>query len=79
MVSSAVGGIPQVVEHDRSGLLFESGKEAALANALSRLLDRPQLAAELGAAGKARVFSQYSLQRMADGYEHQYHAALAAS
>ena len=79
VVSSAVGGIPQVVEHDRSGLLFESGNEAALANALSRLLDRPQLAAELGAAGKARVFSQYSLQRMADGYEHQYHAALAAS
>lgn len=79
VVSSAVGGIPRVVEDGRSGLLFESGNEAALARALTRLLDQPQLAAELGAAGKARVAAQYSLQRMADGYEHQYHAALAGS
>ena len=79
VVSSAVGGIPRVVEDGRSGLLFESGDEAALADALVQLLDRPQFAAELGAAGKARVSSQYSLQHMADGYEHQYHVALAGA
>jgi glycosyltransferase involved in cell wall biosynthesis len=78
IVSSAVGGIPQVVEEGRTGLLFENGDEAALAGALARLLDQPQLAARLGAAGKAKVLSQYSLQHMADGYGHQYHLALSS-
>lgn len=79
VVASAVGGIPRVVEHGRTGLLFDNGDEAALADALARLLDQRQLAMELGTAGKATVLSQYSLQRMAEGYEQEYLSALATA
>lgn len=79
VVSSAVGGIPKVVEHGRTGLLFESGDEAALAAAIARLLDQESLRTAIAAAGKAEVLSRYSLQRMADEYERRYRAARAVA
>lgn len=77
VVASAVGGIPQIVEHQRTGLLFENGDEAGLANGISRILDEPAFAAALASAGRAKVVADYSLERMAQLYDHHYHAALA--
>ena len=79
VVSSAVGGIPKVVEHGRTGLLFESGDDAALADSIARLLDHDILRAAIAAAGQVQVRSHYSLQRMADDYENRYRAVLAAA
>lgn len=78
VVSSAVGGIPKVVEHGRTGLLFASGDDAALADSIARLLDQEPLRTAIASAGTAQVRSHYSLQRMADDYAGRYHAALAA-
>lgn len=77
VVSSAVGGIPQVVEHGRTGLLFAEGDQAALVESVRKLLDNPDLAAGIGAAGRNQVLAKYSLQRVADQYEQRYRAALA--
>jgi len=79
VVSSAVGGIPKVVEHGRTGLLFESGDDAALSDSMARLLDNESLRAAIAAAGQAQVRSHYSLQRMADEYAIRYRAVLAAA
>ncbi|MBV8518228.1 MAG: glycosyltransferase family 4 protein [Acidobacteria bacterium] len=49
IVASAVGAMQDVVENDVSGLLVPTGDADALARALERLLDDPQLAARLGA------------------------------
>jgi glycosyltransferase involved in cell wall biosynthesis len=78
VVSSAVGGIPQVIGHGRSGLLFASGDIAGLAAALARMIRDPQGAADLAAEGLQVVRTQYSLERMADDYERHYRAAMAA-
>jgi len=55
VVGSRVGGIPDLVEDGRNGLLVPPGDEAALAQALVRVLADAALAAELGAAGRAGV------------------------
>jgi glycosyltransferase involved in cell wall biosynthesis len=78
VVSSAVGGIPKVVEHERTGLLFESGDVAGLTASLARLLSDRELAAQLAAAGEREVRENYSLERMADEYERHYAAATGA-
>lgn len=79
VVSSAVGGIPQVVRSGDNGLLFDSGNDAALTHALAKLIDEPALAARLAASGRDTVHGTYSLQRTVARYDTHYRAALAAS
>ena len=52
VVASRLSGIPELVEHDVSGLLVEPGDAAALAAAITRLHDDPTLRRRL--AGRAR-------------------------
>jgi glycosyltransferase involved in cell wall biosynthesis len=75
VASSAVGGIPKVVEDGVTGLLFPSGKQAELVHCLRRLLTDATLRARLSAAGKSQVQAQYSLVRMARDYDRAYTAA----
>lgn len=63
VVASAVGGLPEVVEHERTGLLVRDGDYAG---AVRRLLDNPSLAAELGAAGREKAIRQFSVERMVE-------------
>ena len=77
VVSSAVGGIPKVVEHGETGLLFESGDQPALVQALERVLGDEGLSARLAAAGQDAVQARYSLERMADDYGRIYAEAMA--
>jgi glycosyltransferase involved in cell wall biosynthesis len=79
MVAPLVGGIPKAVEQGRTGLLFQSGDETAMATAIVRLLDQESLRTAIATAGKAEVLSRYSLQRMADDYERRYRTALAVA
>ncbi|MCZ6725864.1 MAG: glycosyltransferase [Acidobacteria bacterium] len=48
LVASVAAGIPEVVEHEVSGLLTVPGEPAPLATALARLLEDRQLARRLG-------------------------------
>ena len=66
VVASRVGGIPEIIEHERNGLLFEPGDDRALAEALSRLLREPELANKLGMTGKQTVESKFRLEIMAE-------------
>lgn len=51
----AVGGVPEAVEHGRTGLLVPPGDAAGLAEAVCRLLEDEVLRRRLGAAGRRRV------------------------
>jgi len=53
VVASAIGGIVDHVEHERTGLLFESGDARGLAVQLERILRDHELRARLGQAGEA--------------------------
>jgi glycosyltransferase involved in cell wall biosynthesis len=53
VVASRVGGIPDLVEDRRNGLLVEPSDTAGLADALVRVLDDRELAERLGAAASS--------------------------
>jgi glycosyltransferase involved in cell wall biosynthesis len=59
-VGSATGGIPEWLEHERSGLVVPAGDAAALAQALGALLDDPERRRRMGEAGRAAVAERYS-------------------
>jgi colanic acid/amylovoran biosynthesis glycosyltransferase len=62
VVASRLSGIPELVEHDRTGLLVEPGDEEELAEALRRLHDDERLRRELGRAGRQRVVEGHSIE-----------------
>lgn len=72
VVASRVGGIPEVVEHDRTGLLCEPGDEGTLVSALESLLGSPELRRRLAAAAHDRVESAFSVARMAAEYHRDF-------
>jgi glycosyltransferase involved in cell wall biosynthesis len=78
VISTAVGGIPKVVEHDKSGLLFASGDQPALESLLRQVLADPGRATRLGEAGRAVVRRDYSLERMAADYDRRYAELIGA-
>jgi glycosyltransferase involved in cell wall biosynthesis len=69
---TAVGGNPEIVRHEREGLLFPRCDAAACGAALRRLFREPDLAAKLGAAGRARVRERYQLDRTVEEYYRLY-------
>jgi N-acetyl-alpha-D-glucosaminyl L-malate synthase BshA len=71
-VSTRVGGIPEVVQDNESGLLVPAGDVAALAAALEALIhDEPRRKA-LGRAGQARARARFSAEAIVPRYEALY-------
>jgi glycosyltransferase involved in cell wall biosynthesis len=66
VVASAVGGIPEMIEDGRTGLLVPSHDPAALGGAIGRLLADEALAAELGRAGHDLVHERFCVELMVD-------------
>jgi glycosyltransferase involved in cell wall biosynthesis len=54
-VATDVGGNPEVIENGITGLLVRPNDPAALAHAISSLLENPHFAAQLGTAGRELV------------------------
>ena len=72
VVASDVHGIPDVVDHQHTGLLVPPGDARALAAALTRLIDDADLRRELGTAGRAFVQEHYRWQDNAAQMERLY-------
>ncbi len=60
-VSTTVSAIPELIDHEVTGLLVPPGNPMALAAALARLIRDPQARARLGDAGCRRVRADFSL------------------
>ncbi|MGW7416436.1 glycogen synthase [Streptomyces sp. NPDC054863] len=75
VVASSVGGIPEVVDDGSTGLLVPYEKkraarhpeefEDALTEALNRVLDEPEAAARMGAAGRVRAVQEFGWDAVA--------------
>lgn len=77
VVASAVGGLPEIVDDGRTGLLVPPGDPDAIAAALDALVADPARAAAMGAAGRRRALESFSQERCTDRVEELYRAALA--
>jgi glycosyltransferase involved in cell wall biosynthesis len=68
-VTTAVGGIPEIAEHERTALLVPPKDAAALAAAIERLAGNEGLRRELGEAARKRCVEGYSYERMLERME----------
>jgi len=76
VVAANVGGNPELVEDGRSGALYSSADPEALDDALLRYIEQPTLRIAHGAAARARVLSQFSLDSMVLRYAEFYRELL---
>jgi glycosyltransferase involved in cell wall biosynthesis len=65
VVASATGGLPELVEDERTGFLVPVGDVEALAGRLGRLLGDDALRARLGDAARQRALRSFSVEEMA--------------
>ncbi|HEX5828692.1 MAG TPA: glycosyltransferase [Candidatus Limnocylindrales bacterium] len=72
VVASNVGGIPEMITHEKTGLLVPPHDPPALAAAIVRLLRDHQLADTLGRAGHDLVHDRFCVQLMAKAVEALY-------
>jgi len=78
VVATRVGGVPELVVDGETGFLVPPADPAALAAALQRLLDEPELRARLGAAGRVRAEEHFALDSFVESHLDLYRRALAA-
>ncbi len=66
VVASAIGGIPESIETDRTGVLVAPGDARALAAALAALLRDPAQRTRLGEAARRHALANYAMPRFAE-------------
>jgi glycosyltransferase involved in cell wall biosynthesis len=71
-VATRVGGTPEAMVDEVTGLLVPPGDSRAMAAAIARLLSEPDLAATLGRAARRTVEERFSIDRMVEATEQLY-------
>lgn len=79
IVASRVGGIPEMLNHNVEGLLFDRGDTDALVDAMCTLARTPSLAAQLGNNARERAIRHFDLQRLVRQTEALYAECLSAA
>jgi glycosyltransferase involved in cell wall biosynthesis len=79
VVVTDVGGNPEVAVDGETGLVVPPADPPQLAASIVKLLEAPELAAEMGAAGRRRVLEHYHIDVMTRRIEELYEELLAAN
>ena len=72
VVASRVGGIPDVVKHNKNGILVAEKDPQALADAIEKLIQEPELRRRLGRNGLQFVKNHYNWKSIIDKTRHLY-------
>jgi glycosyltransferase involved in cell wall biosynthesis len=62
VIASNIGAIPELVEHGRTGLLFQAGNRDDLAQQIDRALTNPTELAEMGRAARSEFEAKYTAE-----------------
>ena len=79
VVSTNVGGVPEIVQHGQNGFLVDCDDDEGLCVALERLIRDPQLRTSVGQHGHAYVQANHSLDRLPPALCALYELALSNS
>lgn len=79
VAATAVDGVPELVDHEETGLLSPPGNPAQLARNVLWLLNHPQEAYKMGVCARRRVVPAFSVERMVRQIEALYEGQLLAS
>jgi glycosyltransferase involved in cell wall biosynthesis len=78
VVSSTAGALPEVVGNDGAGILVPARDAPALAKAIGRLLEDPELRRQMGQAGRRRVVNLFTWENAARQMVEVYREAIDA-
>ncbi|WP_040287505.1 glycosyltransferase family 4 protein [Sporosarcina koreensis] len=76
LIACAVGGLKEIVDSGKDGLLVEEQNVEQLSDAMIKLLEDPAYGEQLAAAGRAKIVEEYSHFAAAEKYEAIYLKAL---
>jgi glycosyltransferase involved in cell wall biosynthesis len=62
VIGARGGAVTEIIEEGSTGLTFQPGNPAALAEAAKQFLLSPDVAAEMGIKGRARLLSEFNIQ-----------------
>jgi len=79
VVATEIGGIPEVICHNQTGLLVPVRQPAALAGAIDHLIDHPGLRENMGDAAQRDTASRFNPAKVRDQYLELYHRRLAGT
>ena len=66
VIATDIGGMPEIVEHNRTGLVVQPGNPQALANAISQVISNPVQARTMGRAGRKKVLQHYTWSKITE-------------
>jgi glycosyltransferase involved in cell wall biosynthesis len=78
VVATNVGGVPEVVFHEKTGILIGPGDHEGLAKGIIRILNKPDEALKFAANAKELVLKEHSIKLMVDKIESLYKKLLAS-
>jgi len=76
IIASKVGGVPEIVKDEETGILVSPGDPVALAEAIKVLCSDENLRKKMGIAGRNRVLNHFSIEKMIKGTEDVYYESL---
>jgi glycosyltransferase involved in cell wall biosynthesis len=79
VVSTAVGGVPELIEEGESGLLVPPGDARALGGAMQYMLKNAEVRTSMGRASARRAVEHFDLRAMTEAYEELYRTTVAKS
>jgi glycosyltransferase involved in cell wall biosynthesis len=69
VVASHIGGLPEIIEDGVTGWLVEPNSPAPMAEKIQWLIEHPDRGRAMGAAGRAKVFQQFTVEKMVAEFE----------
>ena len=72
VIGSNAGGVPEIIEHEKTGLLFETRDARSLYAQLARLYNQPELKQRLAADGKRRADEDFNDDKHFDRLERHF-------
>jgi glycosyltransferase involved in cell wall biosynthesis len=63
VIATNVGGIPEIIEHEKTGLLVPARDPQILSESIVKIIDSPALRTTLGDALRQKVLSEFSLEQ----------------
>ena len=69
VIASAIGGLPEIVGHGETGLLFETGNHVQLSQRMRELLEDRDLTKTLGKSARKLAEDVYAVEKVVDSLE----------
>ena len=59
VIGARLGGIPELIDHHKTGMLFDAGNDKQLSDSMNHLLERPQLVSEFGRQARIKAEREF--------------------